>query len=172
VKLSDTNLDSVQLYAMLHRHTLLREIIVDVPCARLVSALPNLSDISACDWDLTEEQTVEFCHALKGLRRLRMIHLDIAGGGLRKLTSCEGRAIRDAISGKSLTHLHLSGLTTDVCFAIAYAPDGTSTFGPMRNTLRTLYTGYNSDEDSSAVGVATAWLRAMLPHTTVAGDCD
>jgi hypothetical protein len=157
VWLRDTNLNPAQLYAMLHRHKRLRVIEVDVHMeGRLISALPNLQRVDVTPSNLTEDQTVELCSALRGLRRLTELRI----GGVRDCTQREGNAICDAIAGKPLRLLGLRGLTTEVCQAIAYAPDGAPTLGPMRNTLRHLYL-------ERCDPVTASWFQAMLPGTIV-----
>jgi hypothetical protein len=164
VELWNTDLDRAELFAMLHRHKLLRELDVDARGvdARLITALPNLRIVEISHSDLNKDVTVEVCHALKGLRWLTELHI----GDNRELTLGEGRAICDAIAGKPLRKLGLHGLSNaEVCRAIAYAPDGAPTFWPMRNTLRDLQLEPHDP-------ITTPWFQAMLPQTNVHSEDD
>jgi hypothetical protein len=59
----------------------------------------------------------------------------------------------------------LIGITPEVCRTIAHAEDGTSTFGPMRHTLRRLTVVPPNRQRPHAS--TTAWLQTMLPYTSI-----
>jgi hypothetical protein len=149
-------LSAAQIHAMLKPHILLREFVfreLGEGAASVLSAHPNLRRFTM-DWgQLDEGEKLDTLHAVQGLQRLT--DLTIAC-----FTEREGHAVRDAISGKRLRTLVLLCTTSAVFGIIAYAPDGTSTFAPMVNTLRTLSLCDGDD-------ATRALLRRMLPYTTV-----
>jgi hypothetical protein len=162
IGLNDHHLSAAQIHAMLKPHRSLRD--VDFPhlardAAHFLAATPYLRNLHISDCgDSNEDELVALLHAVRSLEHLTGLMVAIR-------TAREGHALRDALAGKNLRWLSLTTLdsTPEAFSIIAYAPDGTSTFGPMMRTLKTLQLETMGGFDAAAL----AMVLRMLPYTDV-----